>query len=63
MRLLTNVKMSDYRVRSNHQSGYGRYDVVLEPNDPGAPEANQDESEKPHDPVNIRADAGNERAK
>ena len=37
--LLTNEKMKEYQVRSNRESGYGRYDVVLEPNDIREPAA------------------------
>ena len=37
--LLTNEKMKNYLVRSNRESGFGRYDVVLEPNDIREPAA------------------------
>ena len=37
--LLTNDSMERYQVKSNRESGYGRYDVVLEPKDPDDPAA------------------------
>ena len=37
--LLTNEKMKNYLVRSNRESGFGRYDVVLEPKDIREPAA------------------------
>lgn len=37
--LLTNEKTKDYLVKSNRESGFGRYDVVLEPRDPANPAA------------------------
>lgn len=34
---LVAVLMSDYDIRSNHESGYGRYDIAAFPKKPGIP--------------------------